>query len=190
MKYYALNQNNEYYEFHSWEDLIKWLYLSDLRFVGHNLNDTYVTFFPIFKNGEVFGKPKHHKVNYVIFDSIWRVVDKQTLVKGLEERHNENLRNKRPWRFRGRPFYFEYRREPVPGTSKWKNGSDLWRSIRKNKSYAAKLEEYYHLFPNDAKMRDRKWLVKMWNDDLGMRTQDKSWKRQNKVKKQWQKNAP
>jgi len=196
MKFYVLNQNNKYYEFTSWEKLIDWLYgyctcqrwgelIVDLKFIGHNFNDTYVNLWPIFKGEKIYGRPVYHPVDFVIFDSIWRVVSTNLLFEGIKKKHNAKTVRKRR-----RRKYFEYRKEPVPNTRKYKKGSSICRSIRKNKSYAAKLEEYYHLFPNDSKMRDRKWLVKMWNDDLGMRTRDRSWKRQRKIKKQWQKNAP
>lgn len=195
-KFYALNQRNEYYEFTSWDRLISWLYsfctkydskwgvVVDLQYIGHNFNDTYVKLWPVFKDGRIYNRPTYYNVNFVIFDSDWRVINTDFLFDGIKQYDSK------PRKRRHIKRYFEYRKEPVPFAGRWKNGSNIWRRIRKNKSYAAKLEEYYNLFPNDSKIRNRKLLVRCWDDDFGIRTQDKSWKRQRKIKKQWQKNAP
>src|SRR6056297_1951057 len=132
-KFYVLDQNNEYYEFKSWEKLIDWLYgyctcqrwgelIVDLKFIGHNFNDTYVNFSPLFKDGKIYNRPVYHQIDFVIFDSIWRVISTNFLFDGIKKKHNAKTVRKR--RCRG---YFEYRKEPVPLTGKYKNGSSKWR---------------------------------------------------------------
>lgn len=194
-KYYVLDQNNEYYEFNSKDELTRWLARSfGLRFlfawekidyevlshIGHNFNDTYRV-----ENHEDPDNPTYNNVEFIIFDHLWKVVDKSVIRNWLSEYESFIENRRRRWR---RTKYFEFRREPVPGIHKYSNGSHMWRRMRKNKSYAAKLEEYYNLFPNDSRMRERRLLVSVWEDELGKRTQDRSWKRQCKIKNQWQKN--
>ena len=174
--YHVIDSAGEYYEFDSWYDLIKELRRFDLKQIGHNFNDS----FCIKKFGYNYLYNERILVDFVVFDSLWRVVDKSTLKPAFENfvYQRKSIR----WKV------FEYRKEPVP----WTGGGgrfhgSIFRRRNRNKSYAAKLEEYYNLFPNSGRIRERKHLVKSWNDDLKMRCQDKGWKRQFKIKKQWMK---
>lgn len=181
-KYYVLDSQNYHYEFNSWYDLIKELRRFDIRQIGHNFNDTWVELNPLLRDNKLYPRPAYNNVDFVVFDSLWRVIDKSI----LKEAFDKFEYRRRRWI---RPRIFEFRKEPVPFTGGGGrfHGSSIFRKRHKNKSYAAKLEEYYDLFPNSGRMRDRKFLVKCWNDDLSMRCQDKSWKRQHKIKKQWMK---
>lgn len=174
-KYYVINSENEHYEFNSWYELIKELRRFDLYQIGHNFNDTY--HIKKFKYDRLYSKLI--KIDFIVFDSLWRVVDKSVIEKGFED----FVYRRRIFR----PKFFEYRKEPVPHTGGGGRfyGHHIFRKRQKNKRAAVLLKEDQDLFPNDSSGNERVNLVKSWNDDLSMRCQDKSWKHNSKKRKQW-----
>lgn len=189
MHYYVLDQNNKYFEFQDWFSLINWTrhnsnYVHNLKnFFGHNLNDSYT----IFKSVACFEPYRETRerflVSYVVFDELWRVVRIEDLQKAFED--EEWIRSERIKRRKWKPRrIFEYRKTPVPftGKSRWLT----WRyNVKRNKSYAAKLQEYKDLFPNDGSIKEAELLVQTWDDDLGKRHYERNWKKHSKKRKQW-----
>lgn len=81
--------------------------------------------------------------------------------------------------------YYNYYANRRRWNSKRRHWNGWRNNIRRNKTYAAKLMEYYDLFPNDGKMRQYAWFVKTWNDDIPDRSTGRGWKDQSKKRKQW-----
>jgi len=194
-KYYLLDQHNQYYEFNSWKNMITWLNYEiggyderkrkPIKSIGHNLNDTWCIDLPHYVNGDFIIIPQLYYVNYVVYDCLWRVVDKRAIEEGLKKyiSYRKNRYKRR------RTVYAEFRREPVPRTGRCIKIRQYYRqNVKRNKSYTSKLLSYTNLFPSDSRMRELIWFTKSWNDDLSQRTHDRSWKHQTKCKKQWQKN--
>lgn len=170
-KFYVLSRLDEFYEFESWDELIREIHTIEMFRFGHNFNDTYRVDNPLV----------YRPVDFVVFDSLWRVVSVQSLINAVS-----NFTYKRRKYSR---WAFEYRKEPVPRTGGGGrfHGSSVFRRRNKNKRAAIILNEDKDLFPNDDSGNRRTKLVKSWGDELSMRSRDKSWKRQNKIRKQWMK---
>ena len=165
-------------KFEDWWDLIRVIYNRDLiDSIGHNYNDTFTSL--EFGYNELYRKS--YSRNLIVYDSLWRVVhitDIRDALKKFDPDKKKRKINKR-W-----ATYFEYRREPVPWISN--HHSHYWRyNVGRNKSYAAKLQEYRKMFPCDNTIGKAINLVKSWDDDLSHRHVEKCWKTQSKKKKQW-----
>jgi hypothetical protein len=158
-----------------WWDFIK--HRSTLKKIGHNFNDTYYDWAD--KEGHVTTK---FKVQYVVYDSYFVVVDKKELFEALDNYEN------RPYnrcRRRGRQRV-EFRKDPVPftGRGKWKFG--CWYKTGIDCMQEKKAAEAAQQMGIRVRgRRTKNYLPNSWDDlqrgDCRIR---RSWKKQKK-RKQW-----
>ena len=175
-KFYVLNKDNKYFEFNSWEELVKefrktWnRKIPDLWFgnIGHNFNDSYVIPPPF---GRVIPYERK-KVDYVIFDSQWRVVRKEELISAVESYEPTY----KYWRARRQPHVF--RCDPVPGIN-----CSRWGSYFRHPMTIGEIKA--NICDAEFVRGKRKWLPTSYDD---VKRSDKfikrSWKKQKK-RKQW-----
>lgn len=180
MKYYISDHSQESWtEFNEWWELIAHFYsgcdyfdrsdnFSTINNVAHNENDNYSYHIPKhFCNNETYkhqDKVTYYIRPYIIYDEYDRIINIAE-IRASADVYNPNIKPKQkrpPLCYRR---YFEYRKEPVPGTGKCR-GSYHWREVSKNKSYVAKCMEYYDLFPGDRRIRGTSKYVDWWCDDF------------------------
>jgi hypothetical protein len=201
-RYYALDQNNTFFTFKNYKELLDWLYKFDqrgvwgvrniswlvdsrkecLKEIGHNLNDTYTHT----DYGASFCMSVRKKVDYVIFDADFRVVDKKILLEALDKHEY------RPYyRYYRGPFSWggykpRFRKDPIPLTGKYK-----WKFAHYYKTRCTCIPERRHLdvmklegLPVRGK-RTRRYLPDPWDDKVRADSNIKrSWKKVKK-RKQW-----
>jgi len=187
--------------FNNWWDLID--YIKDKEYnIAHNSNDIYVYYdcrkFKL-KPSELsyeeeivkkaitlltVGKSDYKEINKYTYKRNIFVYDNDDRIINLSEIRKSiaiyKPKNKKYIRFRN---YFRYRYDPVPGIRVYK--CNKCKSVRKNKSYAAKLSEYVDLFPNDSSIKRSAFFVSKWDDEFLYRKTEKNWKYQSKKRKQW-----
>ena len=174
MRYYVLNQQNQYFEFKNWENLIKWIrntYPQVWNHFGHNLNDTYTQINTTRAIG--YGRYTRLPINFVVFDEGWRVVRVEDLEVAVSE----------PVKRRIRELKYQYRYDPVPFCCKWNNSSSFFKSGAKLQDRRA-YERDKDIIPNLKKPK----YTDPWDDIVSSWARDcnKTWKRK-KIKKQWMK---
>ena len=144
-----------------------------IKNIGHNFNDTYI-------DGE-YGYPdtKRIKVDYVVYDYLWRVVRKEIIAEALEQPRKDF--NFRRWNW-GRVLenYLGFRAGPVPHTGRSKyNFYAYYRSISTTQ------ERRWNCAHKKYTRGSRRNLRSAWDD---IRRSDRdikhSWKKQKK-RKQW-----
>ena len=174
-KFYVLNKDNKYFEFNSWEDLLKefkrtWKRkVPDLWFgnIGHNFNDSYIV-----SHFGYLDSYERKLVDYVVFDSLWRVVRKEVLIEAVENYAPEY----KYWR--AKPKHYVFRYDPIPGIHRrgWYNYFRHPKTINEIKA---------NLYDEDASYGKRRWLPTSYDDvKIGDRWIKRSWKK-NKKRKQW-----
>lgn len=167
---YDFYHDHTYY-FEDLNDLLKFIIINDIRdSIAHNYNDVIKYHYDT--------KTITYVRNLILYDEYDRIINYTDVVKKV-------LIDYKPTK---KEQYYRFRQDPVPGTGKEHYTSWFRNSIKRNKSYAVSLLEHQELFPNDGRAKQRLELVRTWNDDLGRRSSDKSWKRTRKCRKQWQKN--
>lgn len=168
--------HDTFQKFDDWWDLIRVIHYKDsIDSIGHNRNDTvaYVQYGYI--------ETKYYSRNLIVYDSLWRVVNITDIKESLKKFDPDKKKRKINKRW---ARYFEYRKDPVPWISH--HYSLHWRyDVKRNKSYAAKLQEYRDMFPCDNTIGKAINLVKSWDDQLSHRHVEKNWKMHSKKRKQW-----
>ena len=110
-----------------------------------------------------------------IYDEYDRIINKREITDGLKD-FDPAKEVKRPYRWRS-------------NKKTWRSKSGHWPgyryNIKKNKTYVAKLMEYYDLFPADGRLRATRDMISWWSDDFGQRSTGRTWKDQSKKRKQW-----
>ncbi len=172
---------NRWQGFSTWWKLIKHFFYNQslLDAIAHNHNDEYHSYF-----SKLYEYPKLIKFrrNLIIYDADMRIVNITDIKKDVG-RYNPD--REEPYRYRPRyqNLYYRYRIDPVPYTNGQGGCGRYYGDIKKNKNYAAKLQD----FPGDSRARERILLAKTWSDELGPHSkQGRSWKKR-KIKKQWMK---
>lgn len=201
--------NNVRYHFSGWWELIDWLNdLGRINTVAHNHNDVISYYDFKFKRlldenvdyasilaeeakqlllgneVEYTENTRHIYVReFIVYDEYDRIINLSDLKKSLLV-YKPKPYKWVPWVLkRYKNVYWEYRKDPVPGVG---NGNYPKRNNGHfNKSYKAKLMEYYSLFPNSGRMReyDSFW----WDDGKYFNKNYRCWKNK-KIRKQWMKN--
>lgn len=177
--------DDEWKAFSTWWNMIEFFYDydEDLITIAHNENDEYHYY--RWDDNKLTRYCRQH----IVYDENMSVVNSVEIKKSLR------IFTPPPYVRRGSVWHqrydklnkYTYRYDPVPGMGdgNW-NGGRFRTCIRKNKTYFAKLQEYYTLFPGDARIR-RIEFVSTWNDDFRPSNKyGKSWKKM-KVRKQWMK---
>lgn len=189
-RFYIVDKEGTYIEFYRYVDLLRHLYHHGMWDVGHNFNDVYI---------EYEKHPKYHlmhqsyrtHIKYIVMDKHFRIMRVEDLKKDLIW-FEENIRelNKEYYRRSNRRYNyydlpFEFRRDPVPGTSnrRYRRYGRYFRHPRttqERRAYCREDREFIR-----AKRSSRN-LPSNWDDiyrnDIKFRAQ--SWKRQKK-RKQW-----
>lgn len=183
-RFFVIDRNNKHYEFKSYEALLKWLapystynyyYLpwdrreeakGKIVQVGHNWNDS--------------GK------NFIVFDSLWRVlnikelkVDVEKFKKEQDKKHNVSYKQEFYKLCKSRHLNVGFRCAPVPHTRHYGHSS-YYRRMRTTQELRRNCWE-----PKFARgKRRKKYLSNAWDDLPKSRRARYSWKNQRK-EKQW-----
>ena len=113
-----------------------------------------------------------------VYDEYDRIINLREIRKGIKEYHEPPQKPYR-WR-RHRGCYFEFRREPVPGTG----GHGWGRYYRHPRMYFQSYLKTRDILP-DPRIEERLHLCMYWWDDYP-RFNEKNWKSQGKKKHQWE----
>ena len=144
-----------------------------LQIIGHNFNDTYI-------DGEYgYSKPRRIKVEYVIYDYLWRVVRKETIAEALEAKRY-TFNNWYYSRVLNHRNYPGFRNGPIPRTGK--SGFNFYGYFRAMKTTPELRWNCAHRKFTRGKRRN---LRSAWDDVPRSDNRIKqSWKKQKK-RKQW-----
>lgn len=196
MRYYVLNQQNKYFEFKDWFDLIYWIKSSYLRntnidsisikrHFGHNLNDSYTQFKSIASFSPYKETREKFLVEFVVFDQNWRVVRVEDIYDSVIDHKTYSYREKRKRAGYKRPREnYRFRYDPVPYISGgYRNSSSFWKSgckLQDRRAYERDKDIIHNL--RRPKYTDPwDYILSSWT-----RSCSKTWKRL-KIKKQWMK---
>lgn len=213
-RYYALDRNNKYVEFNSkWELLnfllkfynnrefveghrLSWrpLFIQRegkevLRGIGNNFNDV---FYPGRYGCNCQPAPTcYYSTEYVIFDSLWRIVNTSLLLDELKSFDAEKYWNNRPVkkypkfskrRWSAADHSWIFRRTPMPGIHAYKTYRHFYRQIR----YFPAMKESTHYPEFNRLSRSVHNLPDIWDDYTISKAKIHGWKRTKKTK-QWMK---
>lgn len=171
------------------------IYYNNKRYVWSRIDNSFIS------NCAVALKELNNPYRYIIYDNFNRIINIHNLKKDALKYFNSMVRNKDfPWnigdRFlnnasKKRKKYnkyhnysdnYEYRKDPVPYTHKWRGGP-YQRGPR-----TAKIVRMYKNPEYKEFNRGSVTMVPTWWDDK-RRTVQRSWKSQSKFRHQWEKNS-
>lgn len=204
---YSVN-NVEYYKIYDAknDEIIKYLYSKDelVNFIAHCYKFTYYDEIdnPFISNCAVVLKELNNPYRYIIYDNFNRIINIHDLKKDALKYFNFMKENGKsfPWNFgdrflnninKKRKKYnkyhdysdnYEYRKDPVPYTHKWRGGP-YQRAPR-----TAKIVRMYKNPEYKKFNRGSVTMIPIWWDDR-RRTVQRSWKSQSKFRHQWEKNS-
>lgn len=164
-KYYLIDRDNNYCEYDSFEHLISCI---GIKGIGNNFNDTYTT------TGWFLEYIKH-PVDYVVLDSMNRVVQTYILEEAIKEYSEKNPKKEYVWvpRSISCKNYPGFRYGPVPFTGKVHGYGRYYRHPKTRQERIANL--YDDKFVR-GKRKD-KHLPTSWWDISRKDTYDRNWKR-------------
>lgn len=183
-RFFVVDRNNKYYEFKSYEDLLKWM-------VPYFIPNNY--FLPWDRRQESKGKIAQvgHNwndsgINFIVFDSLWRVVslkDLSTDVSKFKEKrdkeYNRSYREVYLKLYKCRHLKIGFRSSPVPRTGRYGH-SHYYRRMKTTQELR---RNCWELEFSRGKRR-KKYLPDPWDDIPKARRGRYSWKNQKK-EKQW-----